>query len=75
MGMLSRSLVDQMVCVCVCINLPQPSLILLECAPIAIVNILEPASDTTQCNVDPVCVSIELLLTAFNLPQPSVVLI
>ena len=37
------------------------------------VNVLQPAS--TQCDVDPVCVSIELLSTYFNMPQPSVMLI
>ena len=34
---------------------------------------LEPIS--TQCDVCPVCVPIELLATSFNLPQPNVMLV
>ena len=30
-------------------NLPQPSLIVLQCVPIAIVNLLEPASTQFDC--------------------------
>ena len=37
------------------------------------VNLLQPA--TTQYDVSPVCVSIELFSTYFNLPQPSVMLV
>ena len=39
----------------------------------AIVDLLQPAS--TQCDVGPACVPIELLSTYFNLPQPSVMLV
>ena len=55
-------------------NLPQSSVVLASVCPHrAIVNLLQPAS--TQCDVGPVCVRIELLSTYFNLPQPSVVLV
>ena len=39
----------------------------------AIVNLLHPAS--SQCDVGPVCVPIELLSTYFNLPQSNEVLV
>ena len=43
------------------------------CPHRAIVNLLQPAS--TQCDVGPMCVPIELLSTYFSLPQPSVLLV
>ena len=61
-------------------NVPQRNVMLIQCVSPwsycphgAIVNILQCAP--TQCDVGPVCVSIELLTPYFNLPQSSVVLV
>ena len=40
-----------------------------------IVNLPQHSVMLIQCDVDLVCVSIELLSTYFNLPQPSVMLV